>query len=102
MDRFMDVDPVLFVVGTKNDLDKDTHAVDEKDAIQYAKQRNATFMTVSAKTNDGIDQLFTQISMQIAENSQRLSHFNTFKIILMGDYGVGKTSIIQNYIHHAS
>ena len=50
----------MALVGNKNDLYEEQIVLD-KEGKEYAKEINAIFKTVSAKTGDGINDLFQTI-----------------------------------------
>ena len=52
-------DAIFVLVGNKIDL-ADKRAISEKDAENFASEKGFIFQEVSAKTGDGIEELFTQ------------------------------------------
>jgi small GTP-binding protein len=55
--------PALFVIGNKCDL-YDSRKISSDQAESVAKELNAQFIEVSAKTREGIDELFSSIAEQ--------------------------------------
>lgn len=58
-------DARVIVVGNKSDLPN--HVVSDEEGSNYAKAINANFIITSAKTGDGIKELFQQISLIASE-----------------------------------
>ena len=54
-------EPIIVIVGNKSDLFDDGEIVKEEDARNYAKEINALFNLVSAKTALGIEKLFNDV-----------------------------------------
>lgn len=57
---------IYFLVGNKSDIQERT--VSTEQGTQKAEQHGATFIEVSAKTGDGIDDLFVQIPKYYLES----------------------------------
>ena len=55
------------IVGNKNDLEN--KAVDENEVQQLAKDLDAIFQTTSAKSPDGIEDLFNKITTKILDSN---------------------------------
>uniref|UniRef100_A0A6B2LJ91 Ras-related protein Rab-21 n=1 Tax=Arcella intermedia TaxID=1963864 RepID=A0A6B2LJ91_9EUKA len=55
---------VLVIVGNKLDLERN-RVVSQKEAEQYAEEVGATHMSTSAKLNQGISEMFTELTKQI-------------------------------------
>ncbi|KAL3235047.1 GTP-binding protein YPT52 [Nakaseomyces bracarensis] len=63
-----DDDLVIYLVGNKIDLvadDQDKRQVDVEDGEAYAKEQKLLFKEVSAKTGDGIKDIFQEIGEQL-------------------------------------
>ena len=58
--------PNIFIVGNKFDL---TEEVPSTEAMQYAETNEFKYIRTSAKTGDGINELFYQIA-EVAYNSE--------------------------------
>jgi len=58
------VNAVLIIVGNKIDLER-SRVVTHKEAEEYARSVGATHMTTSAKLNQGINEMFTEVTRQI-------------------------------------
>ena len=57
---------VKFLIGNKNDLDKDRRKVQLKDGKKYADQNKMDFYETSAKVNDGtITDVFSTLANKI-------------------------------------
>ena len=57
---------VKFLIGNKNDLDKDRRKVQLKDGKKYADQKKMDFYETSAKVNDGtITDVFSSLANKI-------------------------------------
>ena len=57
---------VKFLIGNKNDLDKDRRKVQLKDGKKYADQNKMDFYETSAKVNDGtITDVFSSLANKI-------------------------------------
>ena len=57
---------VKFLIGNKNDLDKDRRKVQLKDGKKYADQNKMEFYETSAKVNDGtITDVFSTLANKI-------------------------------------
>lgn len=59
--------PILAVVGNKNDLYDIPETVDEKKANDWADKIGAIFMTISAKKDIGIDLLFEKVGKKFLD-----------------------------------
>ena len=57
---------VLVLVGNKMDQSAE---VPRNDANEFAKQHGLIFLETSAKTKEGIDQLFQEVSMKVNEHT---------------------------------
>ncbi|KAL6076940.1 Ras-related protein Rab-21 [Balamuthia mandrillaris] len=55
----------LAIVGNKVDLEKQSRAVNEEEALEYAKSVGAEHYYTSAKLNKGIDELFLDLSRRM-------------------------------------
>jgi small GTP-binding protein len=60
-----DSNVVTFFVGNKFDLE---HAIDVRDARQIAEAHNSVFLETSAKTGEGVTELFDQVASRVAFN----------------------------------
>lgn len=56
-------DPVVFLVGNKNDLHESQDSLDEacKEGIKFAEANKIEFVSTSAYTGDNIEALFDRI-----------------------------------------
>lgn len=71
---------VLTIVGNKIDLIKNRN-VPLETAEQYAQSVGAKHYETSAKLNDGIEELFLELTNQVSRNEKKMK--NAFKLILM-------------------
>jgi len=60
-------DIVLFLVGNKKDLDPQDIQVDELSALRYAKKNKMKFATVSAKTGEGVVEVFNDLAEELSK-----------------------------------
>jgi len=60
---------ILIIVGNKIDLERN-RVVSQKEAEDYAAQVGATHMTTSAKLNQGINEMFTELTRQIVDKDK--------------------------------
>ena len=58
--------PIVYVVGNKCDLE-DERVVDTEQAAAFASARNAEFVETSAKTGQGVAELFASIAMKVGQ-----------------------------------
>lgn len=63
---------LLFVIGNKIDLDQ-TRNVSKDEANSFAESIDSSYFECSAKTNDGVDELFTTIAKAILGKSETVS-----------------------------
>eukprot|EP00028_Trichosphaerium_sp_Am-I-7-wt_P003125 CAMPEP_0168518256 /NCGR_PEP_ID=MMETSP0405-20121227/6592_1 /TAXON_ID=498012 /ORGANISM="Trichosphaerium sp, Strain Am-I-7 wt" /LENGTH=495 /DNA_ID=CAMNT_0008538529 /DNA_START=395 /DNA_END=1878 /DNA_ORIENTATION=+ len=85
-------EPAVILVGNKVDL-KDDREVSYTRALNYANKNDISFFEVSAKTMEGLDQL---VSIMYQEAYLAIDSANKdIKIVLVGEQGVGKTTIEQ-------
>jgi len=56
----------LFLVGNKKDLDPELKKVETTRAQAYAKEHNMMFTEVSAKTSEGIVELFKSLAEELS------------------------------------
>jgi Ras-related protein Rab-21 len=52
---------VIIIAGNKFDLERNRH-VNEEEAVNYAESVGAVHFHTSAKTNKGLDEVFTALS----------------------------------------
>jgi small GTP-binding protein len=64
-------EPLLFVVGNKIDL-TDAQAVKQDEAKAFAEGQGATCFFTSAKTGDGVKELFEQVFQRLGEGGKIL------------------------------
>ena len=62
----VETDPILVIVATKNDLDKE---VKDEEGKAFAEEINAMFQSTSAKSNNGIKSLFANIARKYFDPS---------------------------------
>jgi small GTP-binding protein len=90
--RFVEPSCLLLLVGNKLDL-----SLPDAKAQNLAQQENLTFLTCSAKTGEGVDELFQYIADH-AEKYVSAGHSEVhLKVVLIGSPGVGKTSVHNRY-----
>lgn len=58
---------VLYLVGNKKDLDSEDKQVDKQDAQRFASERGMIFSEASAKTGDGVTDVFQNLAEEIAK-----------------------------------
>ncbi len=58
----------IILVGNKSDLDKSARKVSFNEAKEYANSKGYKFVETSAKTNDGIENMFQEIVIEVTEN----------------------------------
>jgi len=80
-------DVVLIIVGNKIDLERN-RVVNEKEAIEYAQSVGAIHMHTSAKLNQGINELFTEMTRRIVDKD-KAEHSSAFKKPLPSNGGTG-------------
>jgi len=73
--KMLEKDVVIIIVGNKIDLER-TRAVNEKDAIEYAESIGVKHLSTSAKLNQGVAELFTELTRQIVLHNQPHSFNN--------------------------
>jgi len=67
--KMLGAEVVLIIVGNKIDLERH-RVVTQKEAEEYASTVGATHMTTSAKLNQGINEMFTELTRQIVEKNK--------------------------------
>eukprot|EP01084_Bolivina_argentea_P266220 451479_1 len=88
----------IAIVIACNKIDLESHTqVTHSDAESFAVDINAQLIQVSALAGIGIDQLFDIIGLN-ALNNRTVNNNNDFKIIMLGEGFVGKTSIMHRYV----
>ena len=96
----------IILVGNKNDLEKDVGIVVPREKIiQKVNQYHLLeYIETSALENYNVDQLFKKLSLiSLLDLKPRLGqivnpkHFR-FKVLLVGDAAVGKSSLIKTFI----
>ena len=60
-------DAVKMLVGNKIDKDADERKVSKEDGLAFAREHNMLFIEASAKTEEGIQQAFEEVSQKIIE-----------------------------------
>ena len=68
--KMLGSDICLVIAGNKIDLEKKRNVRREM-AEEYARSVGAAHIHTSAKTNDGIDQLFNTLSEKMMENAEK-------------------------------
>ncbi|XP_072178021.1 ras-related protein Rab-5A-like [Diadema setosum] len=66
-------DILIFVIGNKSDLESE-RAVSRSSAEQYARQNNAVYLESSAKTGEGISEIFQEICAALAKTSKERNY----------------------------
>eukprot|EP00049_Salpingoeca_infusionum_P007154 m.116235 g.116235 ORF g.116235 m.116235 type:complete len:135 (-) comp13601_c0_seq4:2241-2645(-) len=61
---YCDANCIRMLVGNKIDLDRD---VEEGEGRQFAREHQMLFIQASAKTSDGVDDAFTELSQKILD-----------------------------------
>jgi small GTP-binding protein len=71
----------LFLVGNKKDL-ADMRAVTDEEAREWAARQNCAYFETSARTGDGLAELFKHVASTLADNSANEveAHFETHYI----------------------
>lgn len=95
----------IILVGNKFDLKKDIgETVYREEIIQKINKENfVEYVEVSAKTNRNVEKLFKKLAIvSLADIHPRLgeiidSNNFRFKILLLGDAGVGKSSLLKSF-----
>ena len=91
-------DIVTVVVANKTDLNEE-RTVNDEEIRKYAESIQADVAWTSAKTDYNIQPLFRDIVHKVLDNSSFYTMINgeiTLKAITLGDFGVGKSSIIKS------
>jgi len=97
----------IILVGNKNDLKKTIGEIIPREKIikRINKDNLIGYLETSAKTKKNIDKLFKKLAVAaLSDIHPRLGeiddddHFR-FKILLLGDAGVGKSSIIKAFFN---
>eukprot|EP01084_Bolivina_argentea_P266218 451474_1 len=97
----------IILVGNKLDLASTNRQVSTQQGQEFADKYGLLFIETSAKTNTNIDETFNNLTLLICQaikNGQLNTPINSskkllLKVILIGDSGVGKTSIEKRYVH---
>jgi small GTP-binding protein len=96
----------IILVGNKNDLEKDLGEIIPREKIIHKVNQYhlLEYIETSALENYNVDQLFKQLSLiALLDLKPRLgqivnpNHFR-FKVLLVGDAAVGKSSLIKTFI----
>ena len=83
----------FLLVGNKCDLEEERRAVTEKEAKQYAENNGMKFFEVSAKTGDGINDMFNYIISELLKEKEPGLFDNQYK----NDIKINKTSCLNEY-----
>jgi len=95
----------IILIGNKFDLKKDVgETVYREEIIQKIHKENfVEYIEVSAKTNKNVEKLFKKLAIvSLADIRPRLGEIIDmnnfrFKILLLGDAGVGKSSLLKSF-----
>lgn len=95
----------IILIGNKFDLKKDIgETIYREEIIQKINKENfVDYIEVSAKTNKNVEKLFKKLAIvSLADIRPRLgeiidSNNFRFKILLLGDAGVGKSSLLKSF-----
>ena len=95
----------IILVGNKFDLKKDVgETIYREEIIQKINKENfVEYLEVSAKTNRNVEKLFKKLAIvSLADIRPRLGEIIDtnnfrFKILLLGDAGVGKSSLLKSF-----
>ena len=58
---------VPLIIGNKVDLKSNGRSVSEADAYEFAEEKEIPFRTVSAKTGEGVDEVFQMVGRELLE-----------------------------------
>ncbi|HEY0089374.1 MAG TPA: GTP-binding protein [Candidatus Lokiarchaeia archaeon] len=97
----------IILIGNKFDLKKDVgETVYREEIIQKIHKENfVEYIEVSAKTNKNVEKLFKKLAIvSLADIRPRLGEIIDmnnfrFKILLLGDAGVGKSSLLKSFFN---
>ena len=81
---------VLAIAGNKCDLKKSD--IDKELVLQYAKEENAKHFYTSAKTGEGLDEIFLEITKEIAATMQSNKESKGGKKLVISNSNKGKSS----------
>ena len=73
-------DALIYLVANKIDMYQDQR-VPENEAINYAKEKNIKYFRISAKTREGINDLFEDIAISLIQKYQRKINNNNKDLI---------------------
>ncbi|KAL7079863.1 hypothetical protein ACQ4LE_000088 [Meloidogyne hapla] len=79
----------LFVVGNKVDLES-SRVISVEEAASYASSINTQFLECSAKTNEGVDEVFDAIATAILKKAREQS-------VLFDEQEVGAANILRRH-----
>ena len=83
----------FLLVGNKYDLAEERRTVTEEEAKQYAENNGMKFFEVSAKTGDGINDMFNYIISELLKEKEPGLFDNQYK----NDIKINKTSCLNEY-----
>ena len=105
---------ILIIVG--NQCDADNREVSAEEGKEFAKSVGAVYFETSAKTGEGVEELFSSIVSRLTPKEPETSavehqqetpipkavrakdeYDHLLKLLLIGDSGSGKSSILQRY-----
>jgi len=75
--------PIIALLGNKVDLEK-SRVVKKETAQQYAKENNLLFSETSAKTGEGIIEIFVEISRQLISKAEQQGNIESETSIKLG------------------
>ena len=91
--KIQNKDAKFLLVGNKYDLAEERRAVTEEEAKQYAENNGMKFFEVSAKTGDGINDMFNYIISELLKEKEPGLFDNQYK----NDIKFNKTSCLNEY-----
>jgi len=69
VEQNVDPKPIVALIGNKLDLEKSKRLVSKEKAAAYAKEAGLLFMETSAKTGEGITEIFLQIAKDLIQKA---------------------------------
>ena len=91
--KIQNKDAKFLLVGNKYDLAEERRTVTEEEAKQYAENNGMKFFEVSAKTGDGINDMFNYIISELLKEKEPGLFDNQYK----NDIKFNKTSCLNEY-----